>query len=349
MHYQQLGKTGIFVSRLCLGAMTFGGSAHPFWKVIGGLRQEAVDQMVALAIDKGVNFFDTADVYSAGESETMLGKALQSRRDDCVIATKLHNRMGPGCNQVGQSRVHIIKALEDSLQRLGTDYIDLYQIHSFDPLTCFEETLRTFDDLIRQGKVRYIGCSNLAAWQIMKALGVSALNKWESFVSVQAYYSAAGRDIEREIVPLVQDQKLGLLTWSPLAGGFLSGKFTKANAPADGSRRSQFSFPPVDSERAYAIIDVLQTIALRQGVSVAQVALAWQLHKPYVSSVIIGAKRIEQLEDNLHAVQVKLSAEEMSAIDSASQLAPEYPEWIHSMPSERLPGKTRDWSNFIIK
>jgi aryl-alcohol dehydrogenase-like predicted oxidoreductase len=230
------------------------------------------------------------------------------------------------------------------LKRLGTDYIDLYQIHGFDPVTPFEETLRAMDDLVRQGKVRYIGCSNLAAWQVMKSLGISERGNLEKFVSVQAYYSIAGRDLEREIVPMLQDQKLGLLPWSPLAGGFLTGKFTRAGASDADARRSKFNFPPVNLERAYAIVDAMREIGAARGASVAQVALAWLLHQPFVTSVIIGAKKESQLKDNLGAADVKLDAAELKKLDEVSKLAPEYPGWMINLPSSRRPGEKRDWS-----
>jgi aryl-alcohol dehydrogenase-like predicted oxidoreductase len=347
MQYQQLGNTGVFVSRLCLGSMTFGGTGTIF-QVIGGLPQHDVQTLVDNSIDAGVNFFDTANVYSGGESETMLGKALGSRRKDVVIGSKVFGRMGNGANQVGLSRLHIMQEAEASLERLNTDYIDLYQIHGFDPLTPLEETLRALNDLVRQGKVRYIGCSNLAAWQIMKALGISAVEHIERFVSLQAYYSLVGRDLERELVPMMLDQKVGLLVWSPLAGGFLSGKFTRAGAADDGARRTKFSFPPVNLEKSYDIIDALQAIATRRNSTVAQIALAWLLHQPVVTSVIIGAKNANQLKDNLGSVDVQLDADDLQQLDKVSRLAPEYPGWMFAMQgSDRRPGEVRDWSKFV--
>src|SRR5579864_2311975 len=283
VQYQQLGNTGVFVSRLCFGAMTFGGAGGIF-QAIGGLPQHDVDTLVGNSLDAGVNFFDTANIYSAGESETMLGKALGSRRKDVVVASKVFGRMGKGANEVGLSRLHILHEAEASLQRMNTDYIELYQIHGFDPITPFEETLGALTDLVRHGKVRYIGCSNLAAWQIMKALGISEVGYLEKFVTLQAYYSLAGRDLEREIVPMLLDQKIGLLVWSPLAGGLLSGKFTRAGAADDKARRSKFTFPPVNLDRAYDIIETLQAVGARRNATVAQVALAWLLHQPSVSS-----------------------------------------------------------------
>ncbi len=343
MQFQLLGNTGVFVSRLCFGTMTFGGKATMF-EAIGALGQKEADALVGQSIDGGINFFDTANIYAAGESETMTGKALGARRRDVVLATKVFARMGPGPNETGLSRLHVMRQAEESLQRLGTDYIDLYQIHGFDELTPFEETLRALDDLVRQGKVRYIGCSNLTAWQVMKSLGVSERQNLEKFVTVQAYYSIAGRELEREIVPMLVDQKMGLLPWSPLAGGFLTGKFTRAGSSDADARRGKFNFPPVDLEKAYAIVDVMQEIGAAKGASIAQIALAWLLHQPFVTSVIIGAKNESQLKDNLGAADVKLDAEELKKLGDVSKLTPEYPGWMQNLPSSRRPGEKRDWS-----
>src|SRR5436190_6202848 len=323
MKYRMLADTGVFVSELCLGAMTFGGRGQ-MWEVIGGLDQPAVDAIVGRSLDAGINFIDTADVYSAGESETLLGKALGARRRDVVLATKVRGRMGKGPNQVGLSRLHIVEAVEASLTRLGTDYIDLYQVHRFDSLTGIEDTVRALDDLVRTGKVRYIGCSNFAAWQLMKSLAVSRAERLERFKCTQSYYSLAGRELEREMIPLLKDQGVGLLVWSPLAGGFLSGKFTRENKDA-AARRASFDFPPVDKERTYAIVDVLRAIATSRNVSVPQVALAWILSRDVVTSVIIGARKLDQLDDNLKSVDVTLSADEIRKLDEVSSLKPEYP------------------------
>jgi aryl-alcohol dehydrogenase-like predicted oxidoreductase len=339
MNYRELADTGVFVSELCLGTMTFGGRGQ-MWEVIGGIDQQSVDALVSRALDAGINFVDTANVYSAGESETMLGKALGSRRHEVVLATKVRGRTGPGPNQVGLSRLHILQAVEDSLKRLDTDYIDLYQIHRFDLLTNIEDTLRTLDDLVHAGKVRYIGCSNLAAWQLMKALAVSREQGLERFKCTQSYYSLAGRDLEREMIPLLKDQGLGLLVWSPLAGGFLSGKFTRDGGD-DAARRAKFDFPPVDKEKGFDILDVAKAIADRHGVSVAQVALAWILANSAVTSVIIGARKPAQLEDNLKAIDVRLSAEDMKALDEVSKLTTEYPAWMESLGTDRRPGERR--------
>ena len=340
MKYRPLADTGVFVSELCLGAMTFGGRGG-MWDVIAGLDQSGVDAIVHRALDAGITFIDTADVYALGESETLLGKSLGGRRHEVVLATKVRGRMGRGPNDVGLSRLHIMQAVEASLTRLGTDYIDLYQIHRFDTLTNLEDTMRALDDLVRAGKVRYVGCSNLSAWQIMKSLGISREQHLERFRCTQSYYSLAGRELEREIVPLIQDQNLGLLVWSPLAGGFLSGKFTRAGGNETG-RRASFDFPPIDKEKAFDIIDVLQSIAAARGASVAQIALAWLLAQRVTTSVIIGARRLDQLEDNLKSVDITLSAEELKTLDEVSRLTPEYPAWMNAAAGDdRLPGQER--------
>src|SRR3954471_10020794 len=339
MKFRPLADTGVFVSELCLGAMTFGGRGQ-MWEVIGGLDQPAVDGIIHRALDAGINFIDTADVYSAGESETMVGKAIAGRRHDIVLATKVRGRMGPGPNQVGLSRLHIMNSVEASLKRLNTDYIDLYQIHRSDMLTNIEDTLRALDDLVRAGKVRYIGCSNLPAWQVMKALGISKEQRLERFRCTQSYYSLAGRELERETIPLLRDQGLGLLAWSPLAGGFLSGKFTR-NSTDEAARRAKFDFPPINKEKAFDIVDVLGTIATKSGASVPQVALAWILANRTVTSVIIGAKKLSQLDDNLKAVDLTLSPEDKQALDEVSALAVEYPAWMDALGSDRLPGERR--------
>jgi len=336
MRYRPLGRTGQFVSEICLGTMTFHGGAG-FWKAIGSVDQAGATALVQRAIEKGVNFFDTANVYSEGQSEIQLGQALRDLgvpREDVIIATKVRSRMGPGPNAVGLSRGHIMDQIAASLKRLGLEYVDLYQIHGFDPVTPFEETLRALDDCVSRGLVRYIGCSNLAAWQIMKALAISDRRAYARFETVQAYYSIAGRDLEREIVPLVEDQGLGIMVWSPLAGGFLSGKFTREKRGDNDARRTTFDFPPVDKERAYDIIDAMATVAKAHGSSVARVALAWLLGRKGVMSVIVGAKTIEQLDDNLAATDLSLSADEIKKLDEASALKPEYPGWMLTRQSE---------------
>jgi aryl-alcohol dehydrogenase-like predicted oxidoreductase len=328
MKYKLLGNTGLKVSELCLGTMTFGGSG--MWTAIGTLPQDEVNNLVKLSVDAGINFIDTANVYSEGLSEKMTGQAIRDlglKRDDLVIATKVRGMMGTGPNNSGLTRKHILQQADESLARLNMDYIDLYQIHGFDPITPLEETLEALDTLVKSGKVRYIGCSNLAAWQIMKALGISAQQHLAKFVSLQAYYTIAGRDLEREIVPLLLDQKLGLMVWSPLAGGFLSGKYSR-NAATEEGRRLSFDFPPLDKEKAFDIIDIMQKIASAKGLTVAQIALAWLLHQPVVTSVIIGAKKQEQLLDNIQASEVKLTDDELAQLDAVSKLTSEYPGWM---------------------
>jgi aryl-alcohol dehydrogenase-like predicted oxidoreductase len=339
MRMKKFGNTGLVVSEICLGAMTFGGS-DGIWAQIASVGQAAADDLVKTAIDGGVNFFDTADVYSAGRSEEILGQSLRNLgipRDQFVLATKVFGRSGPGVNQLGLSRYHIMAALDASLKRLQMDHVDLYQIHGTDPLTPIEETLDALDDCVRAGKVRYLGVSNHAAWHIAKSLGISERKSLARFESIQAYYSIAGRELEREIVPLAQDQRLAILPWSPLAGGFLSGKFKREGQGPEGARRSTFDFPPVDREKAFRIIDVMRPIAERLGVSVARVALAWVLHQSPVTSVIIGAKSREQLLDNIAATSVRLNAEDLAALNEVSALAGEYPGWmLERMATDRL-------------
>ncbi len=292
MKYNNLGNTGLLVSELCLGTMTFGGKG--FWTAIGSLEQNKVDELVKGSIDAGINFIDTANVYSEGLSEEMTGKAIKNlglQRHDLVLATKVRGRMAEGPNGAGLSRKHIMWQVEESLRRLDTDYIDLYQIHGFDPLTPLEGTLEALNELVRSGKVRHIGCSNLAAWHIMKALAYSERKNLARFVSLQAYYTIAGRDLERELIPLLEDQQLGLMVWSPLAGGLLSGKYRRDEKGPEGSRRADFDFPPVNKDKAFDILDVMHPMAEEKGISVARLALAWLLHQKAVSSVIIGAKR----------------------------------------------------------
>ncbi len=330
MKYNTLGHTGLLVSELCLGTMTF-AAGEGMWKPIAGVEQNLADELVRLSLDAGVNFVDTADVYTNGESEKVLAQAIANlgiARKDIVIATKAFGRTGPGRNDVGASRGHIMDAVEASLKRLRTDYIDLYQIHAADQVTPIEESLRALDTLVTQGKVRYIGCSNWYAWQIMKANGISEAKNLAKLDTLQAYYSIAGRDLEREIVPLLEDQRTGLLVWSPLAGGLLSGKFSREHQKPEDSRRSAFDFPVVDKERTWRILDVLQPIANAHETNVATVALAWILAKPFVTSVIIGAKRVDQLQQNLSAVDLQLTEDEMQKLNEVSALPPEYPGWM---------------------
>jgi len=329
MRYHPLGRTGLFVSELCLGTMTFGG-AEGMWASIAGLTQGDAERLVGQSIDAGINFLDTADVYSGGLSEQMTGQALRNLkipREDVIVATKVFGEMGKSPNSRGATRHHILDGVKASLKRLQFDHIDLYQIHGFDPATPIEETLRALDQLVRHGHVRYIGVSNWAAWQIATALGISERLGLASFASLQAYYSLAGRDLEREIIPMLNSTGLGLLVWSPLAGGLLSGKYSDGKQEA-GSRLGSFDFPPVNKPRATACIDAMRGIAEAHSVSVARIALAWLLHQPRVTSVIIGAKRPQQLADNIGATQVVLKDAELEILNKVSALPPEYPGWM---------------------
>jgi aryl-alcohol dehydrogenase-like predicted oxidoreductase len=335
MRMNKLGRTGLLVSELCLGTMTFGGG-EGMWRQIGALGQADAERLVGRSIDAGINFIDTADVYAEGLSEQILGQALRNLkipRENVVLATKAFGQTGPGINSRGNSRVHIIDAMKASLKRLQVDHVDLYQIHGFDPLTPIEETVRALDILVQHGHVRYVGVSNWSAWQIMKALGIAEREGLARFETLQAYYTLAGRDLEREIVPLLRSETVGLMVWSPLAGGLLSGKYSRQGG-ADG-RRASFDFPPVDRERAFTCIDAMRPIAERRGVSVAQIALAWLLHQKVVSSVIIGAKRLDQLEDNIGATNVELTEQELDVLDQASVLPKEYPGWMFETQGAR--------------
>ena len=329
MKYNLLGNTGLKVSELCMGTMTFGGRGR--FAPIGNLGQEAVDELIKKAFDSGINFIDTANVYSEGWSEELTGQSFHNlglNRDELVLATKVRGKMGDGPNDSGLTRKHIIQQCEASLKRLKTDYIDLYQIHSYDPLTPLEETIWALDDLVKSGKVRYIGASNMAAWQLMKSLDFSHYTKQARFASLQAYYTIAGRDLERELIPLLLDQKVGLMVWSPLAGGLLSGKYSREDDKKGDGRRANFDFPPVNRDRAFDIVDKLKPMAESKGASVAQLALAWLLQQPAVTTVIIGANKMEQLEDNLKAIDVKFTEDELKQIDEVSKLPMEYPGWM---------------------
>ncbi len=334
MKYKVLGRTGVKVSELCLGTMTFG---EDFYN-IAVVDQPGANKMVARALEAGVNFFDTADVYSYGGSEEVLGTALKdvgAARDKIVIATKVRSAMSEGAgsgtsdlNNVGLSRKHIFASVEGSLRRLGTDYIDLYQVHGWDALTPIEESLRALDDLVRQGKVRYLGCSNWAARQLMKALMLARAHDWSGFVSLQAYYSLVGRDLEHELLPLCREEGVGILPWSPLSGGFLSGKYRRDKPTPEGARRSGFQFPPIDEARGFDAVEALDAVAQEHGTSVASVALAWLLAQPGVTSVIIGANKMTQLEDNLKATGLHLSATELETLSATTRPSALYPQWM---------------------
>ncbi|MBI2771393.1 MAG: aldo/keto reductase [Burkholderiales bacterium] len=336
MRHHPLGRTGLFVSELCLGTMTFGGSGG-MWGKIGTLQQADAEQLVGQALDAGINFIDTADIYAGGVSEQITGQALKNLkvpRENVVVATKVFGETGQGANARGNTRGHIMDGIKASLKRLQLEHIDLYQIHGFDPATPVEETVRALDQLVRHGHVRYVGVSNWAAWQIAKALGIAERLGLARFESLQAYYTVAGRDLERELIPMLKSEGVGLMVWSPLAGGLLSGKYSRDQQAEAGSRRIEFDFPPVNKDRAFDCIDVMRPIAQTHGVSVAQVALAWLLHQPQVTSVIVGAKRPDQLADNIGATKVVLSAAELEQIGKASALPPEYPGWMFERQGE---------------
>jgi aryl-alcohol dehydrogenase-like predicted oxidoreductase len=337
MRMKKLGNTGLVVSEMCFGAMTF-SDGKGRWEPLGSMSQSTATELLKTAFEAGINFLDTANAYSNGVSERMTGEALKTLglpRDEVVIATKVLGRMGPGVNQLGLSRAHILKAVDDSLRRLQTDYIDLYQIHGRDPLTPLEETLGALDDCVRAGKVRYLGLCNLPAWEIAKSLWISDKRGLARFESAQMYYSLVGRDLEREVVPLALDQRLAILPWSPLAGGFMTGKYSHGSENA--GRRAKFDFPPVDQERGAHILETMQPIADGHGASFAQVALAWLLHQPHVTSIIIGARTRAQLDDNIRASSLKFSDEELEALNEASALPSEYPGWmLQFQPQDRL-------------
>ena len=331
MEYRPLGRTGLYVSTICLGTMTWGGRGR--WEAIGQVDQEAVNEQLKCAVEAGVNFIDTANVYHEGWSEELLGQAIRDTgipREDLVIATKVRGRMRSGINGMGLTRVHIHHEVDASLRRLGLDHIDLYQIHGLDPLTPIDETLWSLDDLVRSGKVRYIGISNQAAWRIAKANEIAKANRWSRFESVQAYYTLAGRDLDREILPMCREESLGVMVWSPLAGGLLSGKFDRNGDGPEGARRTSFDFPPVDRERAFNVVDAMRPIAEAHVCSVARIAQTWLLQQPGITSVIIGAKTMEQLEDNLQAAYLTLTPAELETLDSASALPVEYPAWMET-------------------
>ena len=346
MRNRKFGNTGLFVSELCLGTMTFGEGG--IWTNIGGLQQADADKLVGRALDAGINFIDTADVYADGTSEIMTGQALKNLkvpRENVVVATKIHGETGTkGINSRGASRYHIIDGVKASLKRLQLDHIDLYQLHGFDQATPMEEALRALDTLVRHGHVRYIGVSNWAAWQIAKALGISERLGLARFESLQAYYTIAGRDLEREIVPMLKSENVGLMVWSPLAGGLLSGKYKRDGSSSEQGRRTNFPFPPVNMDRAYDCIDAMTKMAEAKGVTVAQIALAWLLHQKVVTSVIVGAKRVGQLDDNIAATQVKLNDDELAALDEVSQLASEYPGWMFARQGEYRATQLRESS-----
>jgi aryl-alcohol dehydrogenase-like predicted oxidoreductase len=324
MKYRKLGNTGLIVSEVALGTMQFGGKMN-----MGNLGQEDTTRMVKVALDAGINFIDTADVYSLGESETLVGNALKGVRQEIVLATKVRLPMSDNFNRSGATRVNIMREIDGSLQRLQTDYIDLYQVHGWDSNTPLEETLRTLDDLVRQGKVRYIGLSNLMSWQAATAVMLQERLGLEKYVTAQMYYSLVGRGLEYEFQSFAEYYKIGILVWSPLAGGFLSGKYGRDNPPPAGTRFAEAgAFVPFDKEMAYRVVEALKKVAGRHDTSPARVALSWVLGRPAVSSVIIAARKIEQLEDNIRAVDLQLSDDEVQLLDAASDPGIPYPKWM---------------------
>ncbi len=329
MKYNFLGNTGLLVSELCFGTMTFGGKG--FWENIGKVQQQEVNDLMKVVVDSGINFIDTANVYSFGESEKLLGQSIKDNgfnRSELVIATKVRGRMGEGINNVGLSRFHIFQSVDESLKRLQLDHIDILYVHGFDPKTPVDEIMRSLNDIVSTGKVRYIAICNWPAWVVMKGLGIAEKHGWNKFVGMQYFYSLAGRDIEREILPLAADQNLAMMPWSPLAGGFLGGKYSRNAAKAEGTRRDAFDFPPIDKEKTYDIIDVITEIGEQRGVSVAEVALAWVRLQKGITSTIIGAKNVDQLNANIKSIDLQLSANDLQKIDEVSALSKEYPGWM---------------------
>ena len=330
MQYKVLGRTGLLVSRLCLGTNTFGGKGNPYWEPLGALDQQAATEMVGRAIDAGINFFDTANIYAAGESEERLGRALRASgapRDSVIVATKAGMKMGTDINAVGASRGHLTSALDASLKRLGMEYVDVFMVHQWDRLTPMEETMRALDDLVRAGKVRYLGCSNFAAWQIMLANGIAEREHLSRFEVTEAYYSIATRDLEREQVPMLLHQNVGLTIWGALLGGVLTGKYRRGGVLPAGTRFSGGIWMPFEAERAFDIVDAMTIIARQRDVPIARIAIAWLLHKPVVTSVIFGARTLAQLTENVAAIDIALTAEELKTLDEVSALRAEYPAW----------------------
>lgn len=330
MKYNFLGNTGLLVSELCFGTMTFGGSNGGIWENIGKVQQDEVNTLMKTVVDEGINFIDTANIYSFGESEQLLGQAiidLGLNRDDLVIATKVRGRMGPGVNNVGLTRSNIFQSVNASLKRLQLEFIDVLYVHGTDLKTPIEETMRALNDIVLTGKVRYIAVCNWPAWMVMKAQGIADKYGWNKFVGMQYYYSLATRDIEREVLPLTIDQNLAMMPWSPLAGGFLSGKYTRDNEKI-GSRRDNFDFPPINKDKTYDIIDVITQIGKQHNTTAAQIALAWVRLQKGITSTIIGAKNIDQLRDNIKSVDIELSADDLKKINEVSALTKEYPQWM---------------------
>ncbi len=330
MKYNYIGKTGLRVSEICLGTMTFGGKDAGVWSNIGQLQQDEANEMIQVAVNAGINFFDTANAYSFGQSETILGQSIQDlnlKRNEIIIATKALAQMNDKPNSRGLSRYHLFNSVHESLQRLQLDYIDILYVHGVDPRVEVEQIVHTLNDIVNTGKVRYIAICNWPAWMVAKAQAIAKYNGWHQFIGLQYFYSAVTRDIEHELVPMAKDHQLAIFPWSPLAGGFLSGKFTRQNSSA-GSRRDTFDFPPINKEKAYDLLEVFEKIGKRTNASPAQVALAWVRQQPGITSTIIGAKNKQQLQDNIASLNLELNSDDLAAIDAVSPLAMQYPGWM---------------------
>jgi aryl-alcohol dehydrogenase-like predicted oxidoreductase len=330
MKHRLVGRTGLLVSEMCLGTNTFGGVGNPYWEPLGGLDQPSATAMVGRAVEAGINFFDTADIYAAGESEERLGRALKDAkadRSEMIVLTKGGMRMGKGVNGVGSTRAHLHSALNASLKRLGTDYVDVFMVHQWDRLTPMEETMRALDDLVKAGKVRYLGCSNFAAWQVMLANGIAEREHLARFEVVEAYYSIGTREIERELVPMALNQSVGITMWGALLGGVLTGKYKRGGAMPEGTRFSGGIWMPFEQGKVFDIVDAMRPIAEVHGATLAQVALAWLLQQPAITSIVFGARTLAQLDDNLAAADIVLAADELATLDKVSALNSEYPTW----------------------
>jgi aryl-alcohol dehydrogenase-like predicted oxidoreductase len=329
MQYARLGNSGLIVSRLAFGVMTFGhdqGAMGAVWKT----GQEEANALVGRSLDAGINFFDTADGYAAGQSEVMLGKALGARRKDIILSTKIGFRTGPAITQSGSSARHIFNSAEECLKRLGTDYIDLLSIHRFDAYSPFEESARALENLITRGLVRYVGFSNFTAWQAAKFVGIQKQHNYSPFTAAQMYYSLVGRDLEHEVVPFCQDAGVGIVVWSPLASGFLSGRYTRQDPTGGKGRLAGFDILPIDKDKGYDLIDRMREVATGHHATVAQIALAWLLAKPYVSTILVGASKLSQLDDNLGAANIQLGVDEVAELDQLTAPVPIYPNWFQS-------------------
>ncbi len=331
MKYNTIGNTGLKVSELCFGTMTFGGQDAGMWDQIGKLQQKEVNEMIQSVIDAGINFIDTANVYSYGQSERLLGQALKDLeipRDEVVIATKVLGPMKEKPNSKGLSRYHIFNSVDQSLKRLQLETIDILYVHGVDPATGVDEIVRTLNDIVNTGKVRYVAICNWPAWMVAQAQAIAKYNGWHQFIGLQHHYSVATRDIEHELIPMARAHNLAIFPWSPLSGGFLTGKYTRDGDKSDNGRRSNFDFPPIDKDKAYDVVDVMKDIGSKYDASPAQVALAWVRQQFGITSTIIGAKTIDQLNDNIKSVDVKLSEEDLKKMDEVSPLPEQYPGWM---------------------